>query len=89
MQPMLLSSNNIILNIEMDRLANGIADGETIYEFEGSPAEMVEQCLILVNGDLVDFNTTIKISGVSISAQDLSDIKKAVSEYGYKSFVIG
>lgn len=89
LQPMLLSSNNIILNIEMDRLANGIADGETIYEFEGSPAEMVEQCLILVNGDLVDFNTTIKISGMSISAQDLSDIKKAVSEYGYKSFVIG
>ncbi len=89
LQPMLLTSNNIILNIEIDKLGKGIADGETVYEFKGSPSEMIEQCLVLVNGELVEFNTTIKISGATIPQQELTSIKKIVSEYGYDSFVIG
>ena len=89
LQPMLLTSNNIILNIEIDKLGKGIAAGETLYEFKGSPSEMVEQCLVLVNGELVDFNTTVKISGATIPQQELTSIKKNISEYGYDSFVIG
>ena len=89
LQPMLLSSNNIVLNIEINKLVSGIQAGENLYEFKGTPAEMVEQCLIQVNGDVVDFNTTVRISGASLPTAELTSIKKVLSEYGYKSVVIG
>lgn len=89
LQPMLLSSNNIVLNVEIDKLVNGFKVGETVYEFQGTPTEMVDQCLVQVNGDLVDFNTTVRISGASLPQTEISSIKKLLSEYGYKSVVIG
>ncbi len=89
LQPMLLSSNNIVLNIEMNKLVGGITAGETVYEFKGTPTEMIEQCLVLVNGDIVDFQTTIRISGASLPQKEITSIKKVLSEYGYKSVVIG
>ncbi len=89
LQPMLLSSNNIVLNIEINKLVAGITAGETVYEFKGTPTEMVEQCLVQVNGYIVDFNTTIRISGASLPQKEITSIKKVLSEYGYKSVVIG
>jgi hypothetical protein len=89
LQPMLLSSNNIVLNIEINKLVNGISSGENVYEFKGTPTEMIEQCLVLVNGDIVDFKTTIRISGASLPQKEITSIKKVLSEYGYKSVVIG
>lgn len=89
LQPMLLSSNNIVLNIEINKLVSGIQTGETLYEFKGKPSEMVDQCLMQVNGDIVDFNTTVRISGASLPTAELTSIKKILSDYGFKSVVIG
>ncbi len=89
LQPLLLSSNNIILNIDIDVLTNGIAKGTAVTEFSGTAPEKVEQCLSLVNGEIIDFNTAIRISGGNLTSQEISDIKRVLSDYGYKSFVIG
>lgn len=89
LQPILLSSNNIILNIDLDVLTNGITKGTAVTKFSGTSAEKVEQCLAYVNGELVDFNTAVRLSGGNLTAQEITDIKTILSEYGYKSFVIG
>lgn len=85
LQPMLLSSNNIIINIDLDRLSDGVAE----QEFNGTPAENVEKCLSLVNDILIDFNTTVRVSGNSFTTEELLEAKEAINQYGYKAFVIG
>lgn len=89
LQPMLLSSNSIILNIDIDVLNNGITKGENVYTFSGTAAEKVEQCIEMVNENLVDFNTAARISGGNLTAEEISEVRKVLLEYGYKSFVIG
>lgn len=89
LQPMLLSSNNIVLNIDLDRLSKGVSAGGTLHEFNGTPAENVEKCLSLVNDVLIDFNTTVRISGDSLTTEELLEAKEAITPYGYKAFVIG
>lgn len=89
LQPMLLSSNNIILNIDLDKLSNGISNGNTLYEFKGTPAENIEKCLGFVNDKLVDFNVAIRLSGASMTSQELLEAKEIASDYGYEAFVIG
>lgn len=86
LQPMLLSSNNIILNIDLNELTDA---EDTIYDFNGTALENAEKCLGLVNDKLTDFNTTIRLSGASLTAAELLEIKDNIAEYGYDSFVIG
>lgn len=89
LQPMLLSSGNIILNIDLDKLSGGISDGNTVYEFSGTNTEKIEKCLDLVNDKLVDFNAAIRLSGESLNYDELVEAKNALSDYGCKAYVIG
>lgn len=89
LQPMLLSSAKIILNIDIDKLSGGITVGNTVYEFKGTPAENIEKCLDLVNDKLVDFNAAIRISGASLNYEELAKAKEAISDYGCEAYVIG
>lgn len=89
LQPMLLSSNNIILNINLDTLTNGVIHGENEYKFSGTQAEKVEQCLEVVSEYLVDFNAGIKLSGQTLNKNEIPEIKKVLTEYGYKSLIVG
>lgn len=89
LQPMLLSSGNIILNIDLDKLSGGISDGKTAYEFSGTPVENIEKCLDIVNDKLVDFNAVIRVSGASLKYEELAEAKEAISDYGCEAYVIG
>ena len=89
LQQMLLSSAKIILNIDIDKLSSGISAGNTVYEFKGTPVEKIENCLDLVNDTLVDFNAAIRISGASLSYEELAEAKEAISDYGCEAYVIG
>ena len=89
LQPILLSANNFILNIDIDVLNKGVKKDEDVYSFSGSAAEKVDQCIGMVNEILVDFNVAARISGENLTAEELSEIRKALNEYGYRSFVIG
>lgn len=88
LQPMLLSQNNIIVNIDVSSLVNGVAIGDVLYEFEGSPSQMVEQCLVRINADIADFNVTLKIIGASLPASEVVSIKKIAEDYGCEVYVI-
>ncbi len=89
LQPILLSANNIILNIDIDVLNSGITNGENVYTFSGSAAEKIDQCIGMVNEKLVDFNVAARISGGNLTVEEISEVRKVLTEYGYKTFVIG
>lgn len=89
LQPILLSANNFILNVDIDVLNNGITKGEDIYTFSGSAAEKVDQCIGMLNEKLVDFNVAARISGGNLTEEEISEVRKVLTEYGYKAFVIG
>ena len=89
LQPMLLSANNIILNIDLDKIGNGVSDEHTFYEFKGSSTEKINKCLGFVDDKISDFNVTIRISGESLTTEELLNAKETIIDYGYNSFVIG
>lgn len=89
LQPILLSANNIILNIDIDLLNSGITNGENVYTFNGSAAEKIDQCIGMVNEKLVDFNVAARISGGNLTVEEIFEVRKVLTEYGYKAFVIG
>ena len=89
LQPMLLKVNTVILNIDLDVISYGVYTGDTVYEFTGTAAENVKKMLDLVSSDVDDFNVAVRVSGSTLSTQDLLDAKKVIEEYGYDSFVLG
>ena len=89
LQPMLLSVNTMILNIDLDEISGGVYTADTVYEFSGTPSENVDKMLKLVSGDLADFNVAVRISGSSVTISELLKAKTEISSYGYDSFVIG
>lgn len=89
LQPMLLSVNTIVLNINIDELGDGVSDGHNYYEFKGTPAEKTEKCLGFVSESLSDFNVAVRISGSSLTIQELISVKEKIAEMGYNSFVLG
>lgn len=89
LQPILLSVNTIVLNINIDELGNGVSDGRNYYEFNGTPAEKVEKCLGFVTESLSDFNFAVRISGSSLTTQELIAVKEKITGIGYNSFVLG
>lgn len=88
LQPMLLSANNIILNIDLDEIGSGVYSEHTFYEFKGSSSDKVDKCLGFVAESLSDFNVTVRISGDSLTTEELLNAEKTVADYGYNSFVI-
>ena len=88
-QPMLLKVNTVILNIDLDTLSYGVYTADTVYEFSGTPAENVKKMLDLVGEDVDDFNVVVRISGMTLSTQDLLDAKDEIVGCGYSSFVLG
>ena len=89
LQPMLLSANTVVVNIDVEELQYGVSDGHTLYEFSGTPAEITDKCLGFVSERLSDFNVAVRISGSGATAQELLKAKEKIADYGYKSFVIG
>ena len=88
-QPMLLSANSFVLDIDLDEISGGVYTADTVYEFDGTASENVDKMLKLVNEDLADFNVAVRISGTSVSISELVKAKESISKYGYSSFVIG
>ncbi len=89
LQPMMLSTGTVVLNIDIDHLAAGISDGKTIYEFTGTPAEITEKALGFLADRFKDFNTVIRISGTGISTEELLKARDIARDKGYNSYVIG
>ncbi len=89
LQPILLSVNTVVLDINMDELGDGVSDGRNYYEFKGTPAEKAEKCLGFVTESLADFNFAVRISGSSLTTQELIEVKEKFAEMGYNSFVLG
>lgn len=89
LQPMLLSANTVVLNIDVEELSWGVSDGHTLYEFSGTPAEITKKCLGFVSDKLSDFNVAVRISGSDTPAEELIKAKEEIAGYGYTSFVIG
>lgn len=89
LQPMLLSANTVVVNIDVEELQWGVSDGHTLYEFSGTPAEITDKCLKFISEKLTDLNVVVRISGSGATAQELIKAKEKIADYGYKSFVIG
>lgn len=89
LQPMLLKVNTVILNIDLDSISYGVYTGDTVYEFTGTPAENVKKMLDLVSEDVEDFNVAVRVSGVTVSTQDMLEARDEIVEYGYDSYVLG
>lgn len=89
LQPMLLKVNTVVLNIDIDTISYGVYTGDTVYEFNGTPAENVKKMLDLVGDEVDDFNVAVRVSGVTASTQDLLDAKEEIVDYGFDSYVLG
>lgn len=89
LQPMLLRVNTLVLNIDLDNISYGVVTPDTVYEFNGTPAENVKKMLDLVGEDLEDFNVAVRISGSTAGIQELLDAKDEIVGCGYDSYVIG
>lgn len=89
LQPMLLKVSSVILNIDLDLISYGVYTGDTVYEFTGTPSENVKKMLDLVSGDVEDFNVAVRVSGATLSTQDLIDTKDEIVEYGFDSYILG
>lgn len=89
LQPMLLKVNTIILNIDLDLMSYGVYTGDTVYEFTGTPAENVRKMLDLVSEDVSDFNVAVRVSGTTLSTQEMLEAKEEIVGYGFDSYVLG
>lgn len=89
LQPMLLNSKSLILNINLDVISYGVYTPDTVYEFDGTASDNVDKMLRLLSEDLSEFNVSVRISGESVSISELVKAKEKISSYGYSSFVIG
>ncbi len=89
LQPMLLKVSRVILNIDLDSISYGVYTGDTVYEFTGTPAENVKKMLDLVSEDVEDFNVAVRVSGETISTQEMLEARDEIVEYGFDSYVLG
>lgn len=89
LQPMLLKVNTVILNIDLDIMSYGVYTGDTVYEFTGTPAENVRKMLELVSEDVSDFNVAVRVSGTTLSTQEMLEAKEEIVGYGFDSYVLG
>lgn len=89
LQPMLLSTGTVVLNIDIDHLSAGISDGKTIYEFTDTPDKITEKALGFLSDRFKDFNTIVRVSGAGISPEELMKARDVATEKGYTSYIIG
>ncbi|HRU98875.1 MAG TPA: putative glycoside hydrolase [Ruminococcus sp.] len=89
LQPMLLTANTVVVNIDIDEISHGVSDGWTVYEFEGNASDMTVKMLDFIGDKLDDFNVIIRISGTSVPTEDLIKAKDELAAHGYQSYVIG
>lgn len=89
LQPMLLSANSVVVNIDTDMLAQGIEINGEVVGSGSTPEEITEKCLGIVREELLDFNVTVRISGASKPADELLKAKDKAAGMGFSSFVIG
>lgn len=89
LQPMMLTADTVVVDINMDEISWGISDGWTIYEFSGTPAEKTKKCLGFISEKLEGFNVAVRISGDSATTEELINAKEEIADFGYRSFVIG
>lgn len=89
LQPLLLSTGTVVLNIDIDHLSAGITNGKTLYEFTGTPAEITEKALGFLADRFKDFNTIVRISGAGITTEELLKARDIAKEKGYSSYIIG
>ena len=89
LQPMLLKVNTVILNIDLDIMSYGVYTGDTVYEFTGTPAENVRKMFELVSDDVSDFNVAVRVSGTTLSTQEMLEAKEEIVGYGFDSYVLG
>lgn len=89
-QPMMLNASSIVVNINIDEISYGVYTSETVYEFTGTASEKVKKMLGLINDELHGFrNIAVRISGSTVGTDELLKAKEEISEFGYKSYVIG
>jgi hypothetical protein len=89
-EPLYLNVNSIILNIDIDEISYGVYTSSTVYEFKGTAAEKTKTMLSLVRNELKDYsNVTVRLSGVSVTPDELVKAKEVIGEFGFTSFVIG
>lgn len=85
LQPMLLSATSVILRVDIDELGNSAAQ----YDFSGSPGDIALKCITLTADKLSDFNVSVRLTGSSLTAAQVSDAREKIAEYGYDSFIFG
>ena len=87
LQPMILSTNNIVLTIDLYEISQGISDGTTTYDFPGSPAENCRLMMDLIHDKLSGYNVIVRVKGGTYA--ELLRAKDEMIEYGYTSYVLG
>lgn len=87
LQPMILSSNTIVLSIDLYSISQGVSDGTRTYDFPGSPAENCRLMMDLIHEKLAGFNVIVRIKGGTYA--ELLRAKDEMNEYGYTSYIIG
>jgi len=88
LDPMLLSVNTVVLDIDLDEIGSEVKNIATVYEFNGTPAENTVKMLGLAKDSLSDFNVVVRISG-TLSEEDAEEARQAVLQEGYNSFILG
>lgn len=89
LKPLFLDADTIVMDINLDEISRGVDTGSTVYEFNGSVSENVLKMLELSEGELSDFNVTVRISGGSNNTSDVLRTKDDIAEKGYTSFILG
>lgn len=87
LQPMILSTNTIVLTIDLFELSQGISDGTTTYDFPGSPAENCRLMMDLIHEKLSGYNVIVRVKGGTYA--ELLRARDEMIEYGYTSYVLG
>ena len=89
-QPMMLSVDTVMVNVDIDEIGNGIVSDTTSYEFMGTAEDKTKRMLELLGDRLSGYsNVIVRISGSSVNSGELLKAADAAEEMGYDSYVIG
>lgn len=89
-QPMMLSVDTVIVNIDIDEIGSGIVSDTTSYEFTGTAEDKTKRMLELIADKLNGYsNVIVRISGSSVNSGELLKAADAAESMGYSSYVIG
>ena len=89
LQSMLLPTNTVIVEINIDEIKQGVSDGWTLYEFTGTPAEMTKKMLGFITDKLKGFNVGVRVTGTRITNDEMLDAEEEIKKAGLHSYVFG